>query len=86
MGAFAIDLAATSGFLVADRNGEVVGRVECQMYGTAPNEPDALACYSNRSPNRQHIASAALLAGHESTGRGGVPRAANFFDRVPSET
>ena len=43
MGAFAIDLAATSGFLVADRNGEVVGRVECPMYGTAPDEPDALA-------------------------------------------
>jgi len=43
MGAFAIDLAATSGFLVADMNGEVVGRVECPMYGTAPDEPDALA-------------------------------------------
>ena len=43
MSAFAIDLAATSGFLVADRNGEVVGRVECAMYGTAPDEPDALA-------------------------------------------
>ena len=43
MGAFAIDLASTSGFLVADRNGEVVGRVECPMYGTAPDEPDALA-------------------------------------------
>jgi hypothetical protein len=38
-----IKLAATSGFLVADRNGEPVGRVECPMYGTAPDEPDALA-------------------------------------------
>ncbi|HZR91842.1 MAG TPA: hypothetical protein VFA44_05460 [Gaiellaceae bacterium] len=43
MGAFAVDLTATSGFLVADRNGELVGRVECPMYGTAPDEPDALA-------------------------------------------
>jgi hypothetical protein len=38
-----IKLAATSGFLVADRNGKLVGRVECPMYGTAPDEPDALA-------------------------------------------
>ncbi len=43
MSAFAIDLASTSGFLVADLNGDVVGRVECAMYGTAPDEPDALA-------------------------------------------
>ncbi len=43
MGSLAIDLTATSGFLVADRRGRVVGRVECPMYGTAPDEPDALA-------------------------------------------
>jgi hypothetical protein len=36
-------LAATSGFLVTDRNGKLVGRVESPMYGTAPDEPDALA-------------------------------------------
>ena len=36
-------LAATSGFLVADRNGKLVGRVECPMYGAAPDKPDAIA-------------------------------------------
>jgi len=43
MSSFAVDLASTSGFLVADRQGRVVGRVECPMYGTEPDEPDALA-------------------------------------------
>jgi hypothetical protein len=43
MSSFAIDLTATSGFLVADRRGRVVGRVESPMYGTRPDEPDALA-------------------------------------------
>jgi hypothetical protein len=37
------DLTTTSGFLVADRRGRIVGRVECPMYGTKPDEPDALA-------------------------------------------
>ncbi len=39
----AVDLAATSGFLVADRRGRIVGRVECPMYGSGPDAPDALA-------------------------------------------
>src|SRR4029077_5090299 len=39
----ALRLAATAGFLVTDRNGKKVGRVESPMYGTAPDEPDALA-------------------------------------------
>lgn len=38
-----IKLAATAGFLVTDRNGKPVGRVESPMYGTARDEPDALA-------------------------------------------
>ncbi len=37
------DLRGTEGYLVADRRGRVVGRVECPMYGTAPDVPDALA-------------------------------------------
>jgi hypothetical protein len=36
-------LAATVGFLVTDRSGKTIGRVESPMYGTAPEEPDALA-------------------------------------------
>jgi hypothetical protein len=39
----AVDLTGTMGFLVADRNGRVLGRVESPMYGTAPDTPDALA-------------------------------------------
>src|ERR1700736_2148517 len=38
----ATDLRVLNGFLVADREGRVVGRVECPMYGTAPDIPDAL--------------------------------------------
>jgi hypothetical protein len=39
----ASDLRWLTGFLVADREGKPVGRVECPMYGTAPDVPDALA-------------------------------------------
>jgi hypothetical protein len=38
-----IKLAATAGFLVTDRDGKPVGRVESPMYETTPDEPDALA-------------------------------------------
>ena len=41
--AVAYDLRRTAGYLVADNRGRVVGRVECPMYGTAPDVPDALA-------------------------------------------
>src|ERR1041384_8714672 len=34
------------GYLVADSNGRLVGRVECAMYGTQPEVPDALAVHS----------------------------------------
>jgi hypothetical protein len=36
-------LLETAGYLVADARGRVVGRVECPMYGTTPNIPDALS-------------------------------------------
>ena len=36
-------LLQTPGYLVADARGRVVGRVECPMYGTQPDVPDALA-------------------------------------------
>ena len=36
-------LLETAGYLVADARGRVVGRVECPMYGTAPDIPDALS-------------------------------------------
>jgi hypothetical protein len=37
------ELAGTGGYLVADSRGRFVGKVECAMYGTAPDVPDALA-------------------------------------------
>ena len=46
MAVAASDLRWLNGFLVADREGRVVGRVECPMYGTAPDGPDALAVRS----------------------------------------
>ena len=36
-------LLETAGYLVADARGRVVGRVECPMYGTMPDIPDALS-------------------------------------------
>ena len=44
--ALAIDLRRTAGFLVADARGRIVGRVECPMYGTSPENPDALSVRS----------------------------------------
>jgi hypothetical protein len=41
--AVAYDLRSTLGYLVADKRGRLVGRVESPMYGTSPSEPDALA-------------------------------------------
>jgi hypothetical protein len=37
----------TSGFLVADACGRSLGHVECPMFGTSPDEPDALAVRSD---------------------------------------
>ena len=39
----ALDLRRTAGFIVADKRGRVVGKVEGPMYGTAPDVPDALS-------------------------------------------
>jgi hypothetical protein len=49
------DLTTTSGFLVADRRGRIVGRVECPMYGTRPDEPDALAVRSGFFSRRRKL-------------------------------
>jgi hypothetical protein len=55
MSAFAIDLRRTAGFVVADRRGRVVGKVECPMYGTAPNVPDALSVKSGMFSRRRRL-------------------------------
>lgn len=43
MSPLARELVGTGGYLVADSRGRVVGTVECPMYGTGPDIPDALA-------------------------------------------
>jgi hypothetical protein len=55
------DLRWLNGFLVADRDGRVVGRVECPMYGTAPDVPDALAVRSGFLARRRRVVPAAAI-------------------------
>jgi len=55
MSSFAIDLRRTAVFVVADRRGRVVGKVECPMYGTAPNIPDALSVKSGMFSRRRRL-------------------------------
>ena len=55
MSALALDLRGTAGFLVADARGRVVGRVECPMYGTSPEEPDALSVRSGFLARRRRL-------------------------------
>jgi hypothetical protein len=55
MSAVAVDLRSTEGFLVADAKGRVVGRVECPMYGTSPETPDALAVRSGFFARRRRL-------------------------------
>ena len=54
-------LLQTSGFLVADARGRVVGRVECPMYGTTPDEPDALAVRSGLFARRRRLVPAEAI-------------------------
>jgi hypothetical protein len=53
--AVAYDLRRTAGYLVADRRGRVVGRVEAPMYGTSPDVPDALAVRSGFLSRRRRL-------------------------------
>jgi len=53
--AVAIDLRRTAGFTVSDRQGRVVGKVECPMYGTAPDVPDALSVKAGLFSRRRRL-------------------------------
>ena len=55
MSAFAVDLRRTSGYIVADSRGRLVGRVECPMYGTTPDVPDALSVKSGFLSRRRRL-------------------------------
>ena len=61
MSALAIDLRRTAGFLVADARGRVVGTVECPMYGTSPEQPDALSFRSGFFSRRRRLVPAEAI-------------------------
>ena len=50
-----MDLRGTAGFLVADARGRIVGRVECPMYGSSPERPDALSVRSGFLSRRRRL-------------------------------
>ena len=54
-------LLQTPGYLVADSNGRLVGRVECPMYGTEPEVPDALAVRKGFFARRRHLVPADVV-------------------------
>jgi hypothetical protein len=56
-----VDVEQATGFLVADARGRPVGHVECPMYGTAPEVPDALAVRSGHVIHRHYIVPAAAI-------------------------
>lgn len=56
-----MDLRQTSGYLVADAQGRLVGRVEGPMYGTAPDVPDALAVRSGLFSRRRRVVPAETI-------------------------
>ena len=62
MSTLAVDLRRTRGFLVADASGRLVGRVECPLYGTTPDEPDALAVRSGFLTRRRRLVPADAIA------------------------
>lgn len=57
----AVTLLQTSGYLVADARGRVVGRVECPMYGTQPDVPDALSVRKGFFSRRRRLVPAAAI-------------------------
>jgi hypothetical protein len=64
------DLRRTIGYLVADARGRIVGRVECPMYGTAPDVPDALSVRSGFLSRRRRLVPAETI--QEIDGTSGV--------------
>lgn len=70
MSALAYDLRNTAGYIVADRDGRIVGRVECPMYGTAPDVPDALSVKGGFLSRRRRLVPANAI--DQIDGRSGV--------------
>jgi hypothetical protein len=59
--ALALDLRHTAGYLVADARGRIVGKVECPMYGTSPETPDALSVRSGLFSRRRCLVPASTI-------------------------
>jgi hypothetical protein len=57
-----LNLSGTTGFLVADNRGRLVGKVECPMYGTLPDVPDALAVKSGFLSRQRRLVPADTIA------------------------
>ncbi len=55
MSALAYDLRRTTGYIVADSRGRVIGKVESPMYGSRPDEPDAVAVRKGFFARRRHL-------------------------------
>ena len=64
------ELLRTTGFLVADSSGRVIGTVEGPMYGSAPDVPDAIAVRSGFLSRRRRLVPADAIS--EIDGRSGV--------------
>ena len=69
MSALPLNLTATTGFLVADNSGRVVGKVECPMYGTLPDVPDALSVKSGFLSRHRRLVPADTIAEVDPTSR-----------------
>ena len=61
MSVVALDLRGTQGYLVADARGRIVGKVECPMYGTSPETPDALSVRSGFLSRRRRLVPAETI-------------------------
>jgi len=61
MSALALDLRDTAGYLVADARGRIVGKVECPMYGSSPETPDALSVRSGFLARRRRLVPAETI-------------------------
>jgi hypothetical protein len=61
MSALGFDLRGTAGYLVADARGRIVGKVECPMYGTSPETPDALSVRSGFLARRRRLVPAETI-------------------------
>jgi hypothetical protein len=61
-------LDRTRGFLVADADGRMVGRVECPLYGADRDEPDALAVRAGFLRQRRLVPADAIAQIDERSG------------------